>query len=298
MDVTRLCEFSVLAETLKYSAAARQLHISQSTLSRHIQSLEEELGHPLFLRTTRETRLSEYGELYLPFARRIAAEHGRAVAALRAWERDRNARVDIGVAHTPDLYHAIDYIVRFQRAYPGVPIHISEGALTELADAFDRGRLNLVTMAYTDWEERPEEFIPAGRSRLVAVLSGDHPFAAYDPIPLQALERARLIVPEERSAVYRFLLESLERERVRPDIFYQGNISGAVQLLAESESILIQDAQRAKEQLREGLALRRLDPDIGYTFGLQYRGELSKNERAFVEFIRRDTQRAAASCKK
>lgn len=292
MDIARLCEFSILAETQKYSAAARKLHISQSTLSRHIQALEEELGHPLFIRTTRETRLSEFGELYLPFAQRIAAEHGRALTALRAWEQDQYARVNIGVAHTPDLYHAIDYIIRFQRAYPDIPIHVTEGALTELSEAFDRGRLNLVTMAYTDWETKPEEFIPAGRSRLVAVLSERHPFAGWDPIPLQALERAKLIVPEERSAVYRFLMESLDRERVRPDIFYQGNISGAVQLLTESESILIQDAQRAKEQLREGLALRRLDPDIGYTFGLQYRGELSRNERTFVEFIRRDTRNA------
>lgn len=288
MDIMRLHEFTVLAETQKYSAAARRLHISQSTLTRHIQALEGELGHPLFVRSTRETELSEYGKLYLPFAKRITAEHGRALAALAAWERDRRVRVSIGVAHTPDLYHAIDYIVRFQRAYPNVPIRVTEGALAELQEDFDRGRLNIITMAYTDWETVPADFIPAGRSRLVAVLPKDHPFAACDPIPLQALEQAKLIVPEERSAVYRFLMEALDRERVRPDVFYQGNISGAAQLLTESMGILIQDGERAKEQLREGLTLRRLDPDIGYTFGLLYRGELSRNERTFVDFIRRD----------
>jgi len=290
MDIARLYEFSVLAETRKYSAAARQLHIAQSTLSRHIQALEHELGHPLFLRTTRETELSEYGKLYLPFAQRIAAEHDRAMTALRTWERDRRSTVKVGVAHTPDLYHAIDYIVRFQRAYPDIPIHITEGGLAELAEAFDLGRFNIITMAYTDWETRPEEFIPAGRSRLVAVLPENHPFAAYGSIPLPMLEKAKLIVPEERSAVYRFLLEALEREQVRPDIFYRGNISGAVQLLTESMSILIQDGERAKGQLREGLTLRQLEPDIGYTFGLKYRKALSKNERTFVDFIRKDTQ--------
>lgn len=292
MDIAHLYEFSVLAGTCKYSAAARQLHISQSTLSRHIQALERELGCPLFVRTTRETRLSEYGRLFLPYAQRLAAEHDRAMRALRDLSQDRQARLNIGVAHTPDLYHAIDYIVRFQRAYPDVPIQITEGALSELADAFEQGRLGMVTMAYTDWEAVPEEFIPAGRSRLVAVLSGAHPLTACDPIPLEALERERLIVPEERSAVYRFLLEALERERVRPDIFYQGNISGAGQLLAGGGSILIQDAQRAREQLREGLVLRRLHPDIGYTYGLLYQRKLGKNERTFVEFIRRDTQGA------
>lgn len=128
MDIMRLREFTVLAETRKYSAAARQLHISQSALTRHIQALEGELGHPLFLRTTRETELSEYGKVYLPFAKRIADEHDRALASLRSWERDRQIRVSIGVAHTPDLYHAIDYIIRFQRAYPHVPIRVTEGA--------------------------------------------------------------------------------------------------------------------------------------------------------------------------
>ena len=54
MDISYMNEFVVLAEVKKYSAAARRLHISQPTLSRHIQAMEAELGFALFDRTTRE----------------------------------------------------------------------------------------------------------------------------------------------------------------------------------------------------------------------------------------------------
>lgn len=72
MELAFIREFVTLAEIRKFSAAAQQLHISQSTLSRHIQTLETELGCTLFTRTTRDVELSACGALYLPYAKKIA----------------------------------------------------------------------------------------------------------------------------------------------------------------------------------------------------------------------------------
>lgn len=88
MELSFLQDFVVLAETQKFSAAAQKLHISQSTLSRHIQALEAELGCVLFHRTTRDMELSAYGTLYLPYARKIL--HTANTAELRL--RDYSAR--------------------------------------------------------------------------------------------------------------------------------------------------------------------------------------------------------------
>lgn len=56
-------EFYILSTTLNYSEAAQKLFISQSTLSRHIKSMEDELGVYLFSRNTRNVVLTSEGKL-------------------------------------------------------------------------------------------------------------------------------------------------------------------------------------------------------------------------------------------
>lgn len=71
MDTEYFLEFQVLAELESYGQAAEQLLISESSLSRHIKSLETSLGIQLFDRTSRKVRLNEYGKIFLPYARKF-----------------------------------------------------------------------------------------------------------------------------------------------------------------------------------------------------------------------------------
>lgn len=127
MELSFLQEFVVLAEIQKFSAAAQKLHISQSTLSRHIQALEAELGCALFERTTREMALSACGTLYLPFAKRIVQTADDGTAQLKEYLRQQSQTVCIGVVHDPDLYQVIDYLMDFQKKEPLFPLNVIEG---------------------------------------------------------------------------------------------------------------------------------------------------------------------------
>ena len=58
MEIDYIREFVILADIGNYMEAADILFISQSTLSRHIKSIEEDLGAPLFDRTTRKVTIN------------------------------------------------------------------------------------------------------------------------------------------------------------------------------------------------------------------------------------------------
>lgn len=62
MNTEKLFEFQTLAKTLHFGQAAQKLYMSQSILSRHIQSMEQELGVQLFTRTPRGVTLTAAGE--------------------------------------------------------------------------------------------------------------------------------------------------------------------------------------------------------------------------------------------
>ena len=74
MDLNQLQSFQAVAKTLSFTGAARRLGVPQSTVSRHISDLEQQLGAKLFYRTKRDVQLTEEGRAFLPYTGEIRFE--------------------------------------------------------------------------------------------------------------------------------------------------------------------------------------------------------------------------------
>lgn len=71
MEISILEEFVSLVETNSFQETAFKLNISQSSLTKHIQKLESELGVSLFDRSARMIRMNEYSNILYPYAKRM-----------------------------------------------------------------------------------------------------------------------------------------------------------------------------------------------------------------------------------
>ena len=88
MELRQLRYFIKAAETLNFSDAAKALNIAQSSLSQQIKQLEDDLNVKLFLRNSHYIRLTEAGEMMLPFALRTIHYHSLSDRPLHAAHRD------------------------------------------------------------------------------------------------------------------------------------------------------------------------------------------------------------------
>lgn len=286
MEISYIKEFIVLAQTGQYVLASKQLFISQSTLSRHIQALEKELGIKLFVRTTREVALSQEGRLFLPFARNIADNANAFVGELSKLQEKKEQTSSIGIVHDPEKWNVTQYIDEFLTAYPDISFNFVESSLAELKEKLLNGELHVVTMAFTPWQTIPKNFVLGGVSRLVAVMSKSHPLAYKDSLSLQDLKEEPLCVPFEKSYTYNYFMHAMKQQGVSPNIIYKGNSHGINDLIKSKRSILIQDQKLIQDKLTEDFKVVKLEPDIYYYYGIEYLDSANKNEKLFVNYIR------------
>lgn len=78
MHLNQIKSFLTVSKMLNFTNAAKQNGVPQSTISRHINDLEQQLGVRLFYRTKRDVRLTEEGRTFIPYAQEIldAAKKG------------------------------------------------------------------------------------------------------------------------------------------------------------------------------------------------------------------------------
>jgi DNA-binding transcriptional LysR family regulator len=114
VELHQLRVFAAVAAELHFGRAAERLHLAQPYLSRTIRALEEDLGTPLFRRTTRRVELTAAGAaLVEPAARMLAGDEEARAAVVAAYE-GRSGRVRIGFAG-PSAHVAVGTLARAVR---------------------------------------------------------------------------------------------------------------------------------------------------------------------------------------
>jgi len=128
-----LRSFEAVARRAGFGAAAEELHVTQSAVSRQIKSLEDELGAPLFTRGTRRVELTQAGQLLL---RVIAPALGRIDNAVRQIRQQRG-RAQVSLSTFPSFASLwlLPRLPTFEKLQPAIDIRISAvDRLVELDD--------------------------------------------------------------------------------------------------------------------------------------------------------------------
>ncbi len=179
MDAELLRTFLTVAELGGFSAAGRQLNLTQSAVSLQVKRLEERIGVSLFTRTSRSVVLTEAGTVLVPFAQRILRLNGEAEEAISKSAVAQNLRVGMtdeqAVAYLPVLLPA------FTRHYPGVRLEVICDQSPQLVERVHDGLLDIaLTIRHPDCNGGTL----IGQENLRWVAATDLPVASQEVIPL------------------------------------------------------------------------------------------------------------------
>ena len=290
MDTGYIKEFVMLAECLNFSEAAERLFISQSSLSKHIQALERELGEKLFVRTTRSIRLSAMGELFLPYARKIADLCSESEIAVDEYKSRSSTSLTIAVMQNPQYYGFAKYITGFRQAYPDLSFSMVEADEFGLYDMFQKRLFNIFPTYFSFHESEGYFFMPMVESSIVAIFRKDHPLADSKRVSLKQLGAERLLLPTRGGSLSNLIHEAFRKEGIAPDIVYEGSSIGCVDLVKAGMGVSLHAKEFASLlALDTEVLCAEIEPTLTFVYGLGYRalGELSHAEQLYLSYMKK-----------
>ena len=141
-EVRELEIFVAVADHLNFSRAARQLHLSQPPLTRHVQALEEKLGCRLLERNTHAVALTDAGRLFLEDARGMLAHLDRASEAMRRVRQGETTRLRLAFLGALQDARLVRLLQHFRRAEPQCQVDIFDLPPATQLEEIEAGRLD------------------------------------------------------------------------------------------------------------------------------------------------------------
>ncbi|MXN66303.1 LysR family transcriptional regulator [Stappia sp. GBMRC 2046] len=146
MELDLLRAFVAVAEASSFTHAAARIHKTQSTISQQVGRLERYLETVLFDRDTRRVRLTEEGERYLLYARRMLAIDEEGRAALR--DKDREF-LHVGIPEDFAVQRLPEVLARFAAKHRAVRLNVVAAPSVELQRRLEDGHLDIAVVKET-----------------------------------------------------------------------------------------------------------------------------------------------------
>lgn len=271
MELNYIREFVLLAETGNFQETADKLFIAQSSLSRHIKSIEDELGIILFNRTTRKVVLSPFGQMFLPYAKDIARIQYDYTTALYNQLSEVRSTVTVGSIPSMAQYHITDVLVRFQKENRTFGLNMIEADSNQLIDLLRKGECDFAFIRETDDSDNEFNKIPFTSDSLTAVFPVNHRLAKKTEISFDQLRNEPLLMLGKDTLMYSLCIAECEKSGFDPEIVFTGKrADNLIDLVAKGMGTALLMKKPVAFVMSPDVAVVDITPTITTTISLAY----------------------------
>ena len=236
IDLVKLKSFLHTAESLSFSEAAKQLYLTQPTISHHIKALERELGVELFTRCNSKIKLTEAGRLLLPWAHKLIRQSIEMQEMMASLQQKIVGHLRVACSTTAGKYILPLLAARFCRRYPGIRVSILTCTPEHVVPRLLENEANLGVVSSYELcgnELECQEFF---KDSISLIVPANHPWAFRQYVEPAELLEEPMIIREPTSGTRRVMLTQLAQHDIRLDdlnIFLElGNAEAIVKTVA------------------------------------------------------------------
>lgn len=230
MELSQIRYFVKLAEALSFTEAAKELFITQSTLSISMKQLEDELGVQLFDRIGKKVFITDSGTTFLRYASEAMRSLNEGVQEVNALNQVFRGQMHIGVTYsTREILHA--HLVDYTRAYPGIKLVVKMfNTVEEIMTGITSNSLD-IAITYTPDKLPPNVAMhPLLVSPLSVVVSRNHRLA----------NAAQVSLPEMRNYLFATFLRGMHTRAMVERIFQYNKLALEPHIEVNDTSLILE----------------------------------------------------------
>ena len=288
-----LTQFLAVAEAGTISGAATALFVTQPTLTFNMRKLEENMGVPLLVRSSRGVELTPYGETLYQNARLMRRLYDNTLKALEHQRGRTEYGLSIGSGYSWWTLFIRDMVVDYSRAYPNARVHVSLGNQLRCMDQLLSGDISLFVAHEIEGLNRSTgaRFVPLSRVGQGYFVRAGHPLLSQ-PRSLSEIEAYPAVTSAMPEIRHQRFFETWSRTSTAGAAFDQGKYAFASNSLAacldyveRTDAVINHTESMADEFIRRGL--RRIEvtePTKRNTIGIYALNERTEDSR-IADFI-------------
>ncbi|HVE15719.1 MAG TPA: LysR family transcriptional regulator [Chthoniobacterales bacterium] len=288
--LSQLRVFLVALEEGSLNRAAARLRMSQSALSRQMQSLEHEIGGALLERTTSGVRPTDIGHALAASMSKVLVDYDTAFAEARRLARGQRDLIRIGYLGSAAQTFLDPSLAALRRTHPEVKVKLLDLSPGEQIAGLRKGELDLAItgqeggFAASEFYTRKLATMP-----VVALMPDDHPLANRKKIALKELRHERFLSAPEADLPGRdrWIVQLCRRAGFRPNFVQGANSVSEAFSMVNSEGLIAIGPAYLKTFAASGVARVEIsDPKATWDFIIVWqRGKASASLRALLDTL-------------
>lgn len=213
--------FYITAKNKSITAAAKELYVTQPTVTHCIQKLEEDLGCTLFIRGKKGVKLTTEGEtLY----RHVSVAYDEIITAeneINMLKKFKKGEIILGATETT-LHHVLfPYLKRYKQKYPNVRLKIHNSSTPDMLESVRSNKLDCAILVFPiDYKEEGLEINTLTLFQDIAIAGTDYKKLENMPISLKDLNQYPIITISKGTSTNTILKEIFRQNNLhlKPDI--------------------------------------------------------------------------------
>ena len=218
MDMNQVRYFLAIVKTKSFSEAAYELFISQSSISKQIKSLENELGVVLFERGSTERTLTPAGYTFLKYAKSILSFHNNMLLELEQHKDDLSGTLRIGSIPIVSSYNVGKNLATFQSFCKGATINFDMHETTQF-DVLKELHNKDIDLALVRIDEMPNledyDTLLYTIDEMVLVCNKKHPLSQKTEVSLKEISKFPLYLLGKKSTLNYLAIHPFEEINVK-----------------------------------------------------------------------------------
>jgi DNA-binding transcriptional LysR family regulator len=238
MEFKQIEYFLQVVDSGSFSEAAYELYISQSSLSKKIIALEQEIGVSLFDRSKRKITLTPAGVKFLPHARKMEADYRAMIEEVAQYKPTPT----LTIAAIPVIaqYGILSLISRFEHLHPEVHLVLEEREASEMMQDLNNHKYDLVFTRDNFLDMDNFDSVEILNDHLVVVLSLQHPLANRSQLSLTELNNENFIMFDKGTTVHEVTVNACRQAGFEPRIFYASlRVESILSMVASNSGVAL-----------------------------------------------------------